>query len=127
MTEQNKDRQFAVGDIVISKEFGIGHVLNVTKHGYVDALFGSTRLTFDMQGKYEKDKPPDIKTIRNPRKGGKEARDIVARLARDYRNEVINYHNEHFKSLRVCYIRLRSDREWKVYDREKSMLGASMN
>ena len=46
MTEQNKDRPFAVGDMVISKEFGIGHVLNVTKHGYVDALFGSTRLTF---------------------------------------------------------------------------------
>jgi len=116
-------RPFEVGDMVIVPKSGSRNLKTIERIKYEPNMAGisETDTTIFLKP-YGQCKPKDIKTIRAPRKGSKEARGIVARLAHDYRKEVLKYHNEHFKRLRCCYIRLRSDREWLVFDREKSML-----
>jgi len=79
------NRPFAVGDMVISKRYGKGVIKT-----YIPETFSISPLFVHFESIerfwcYEK----DIKTIRTPRKGSKEARDIVAMLANRYHKNII--------------------------------------
>jgi len=92
------NRPFEVGCMVVSNKYGIGVVteLNTTFYKYVECKFESKRIDFSLRG-YEtfEDERCTIEehktemlnsvitAIRKPRKGSKEARDIVLDLALD--------------------------------------------
>jgi len=90
------NRPFAVGDMVVCNKHGVGTVtdLNATYYKFVECKFGRKKIDFSLRGYetfYDERSTIDehktefllseIITIRTPRKGGKEARDIVAMLA----------------------------------------------
>jgi len=78
MSEQAKDRPFAIGDFVIIK---IGDHKSFTKTICdVDLPIVYCELNGSRQGYHE----DYIKHIRKPRKGGKEARRIVHMLCKEY-------------------------------------------
>jgi len=83
------NRPFEVGDMVISKRFGICYVSRITTN-VVKVKSKDDDLFFGTDGRFlEYEIEPDIVTIRTPRKGSKEARDIVAMLARSYHKNII--------------------------------------
>ena len=75
-------RPFEIGDLVVTKTGEIGTVLVVRFHKNIHTEYDLIISTDDCTRWCRRD---DIKTHRKPRKGGKEARDIVAMLAIKYR------------------------------------------
>jgi len=123
MSEQAKDRPFAIGDFVIIK---IGDHKSFTKTICdVDLPIVYCELNGSRQGYHE----DYIKHIRKPRKGGKEARDIVAMFAKLYRqklNDILDTYK---------YLDMNTDDYWETrkakgyypfaLEKAKTMLGAS--
>lgn len=69
------------GDLVIGATI---YTPDITRHFVVDDSFGSKMLYDENGGFYIQNDQVIIKTIRKPRKGGQEARDIVAMLAKKH-------------------------------------------
>lgn len=67
-------RDFKIGDLVVSKNHGIG-VINISDGDWINITYESWFTDINYHSNTD-----DIKTIRNPRKGSQEARDIVAML-----------------------------------------------
>ena len=74
-------RPFEIGDLVVTKTGEIGTVLVVRFHKNIHTEYDLIISTDDCTRWCRRD---DIKTHRKPRKGGKEARDIVAAILRRY-------------------------------------------
>ena len=103
------DRPFAVGDMVVC------HLKEGSRVGVIKTInpYFSTSPCFINFGSLSLWIPSDhIITIRSPRKGGKEARDIVAKLGRFYRESSANtYHSFDF-----------TDGIYSAFESAKSML-----
>ena len=83
------NRPFETGDMVVSELFGICTVIKVRIDDVKVKTTDDDEICFSLNGNFlVNEEYPDIKTIRKPRKGGKEARDIVAMLARSYKHEL---------------------------------------
>ena len=132
MTEQNKGRPFAEGDLVIVPKFGARTLKIIDRIKFNPNMAGLTdKDTTICLKPYGQCKPSDIKTIRKPRKGGKEARDIVAMLLRETLNVRRLIHLTHkLKSEKATYedILCAYDDVYyglKTAEKAKTMLGAS--
>ena len=87
-------RPFEIGDMGITKSFGAGTVLK-KRIDEVVIRTSDDEIIFDLDGYFlVNEKEPNIKTIRKPRAGSKEARDIVAMLAKEYRKFPLIIENE---------------------------------
>jgi len=132
----SNQRPFAVGDLAVSKTYGVGIV-----HGGVKTAWKIKNPTIDFGGQYVtfygdgrlcmSDEKPDIVCIRKPCKGNAESRAIVAMLLRRFRkfvrfyifvscgfqrpndNEQIKHYYAHWKEHHYLY---------RCYDTAKSML-----
>lgn len=82
------NRPFEKSYLVVSKEFGVGKV------SYVDCPSSCFQFKFESRVSplTYYDDLDDILTIRTPRKGSKEARDIVAMLARELHDLRLSHH-----------------------------------
>lgn len=75
-------RPFEVGDLVVSEEYGLGTINGKTSDNFaIRVVFENYEWGYLF---FHGDDLEKIKTIRRPRKGSKEARDIVAMLAREW-------------------------------------------
>lgn len=150
MTEQNKARPFVAGDIVISPELSVGYIFEMDRKLYAhfpklkkmqlesglcaDMSDGDVEL-FDNEYILLDDNNDliylnyTIKTIRTPRKGGKEARDIVAMFAKLYRQKLTDILDT-YKYLEMPINEYWKTRKAKGYypfalEKAKRMLGGS--
>jgi hypothetical protein len=133
-TEQNKGRPFAVGDMVISTNGEVG-ILRSIKYQWImgdgETNFANPLLvTFGCSTRHYP--VSHIKHIRKPRKGGKEARDIVAIVARYFKEIRV-------KRFRDCIIAGKSKKQalddacayatasavYDIYMEQKKRLGGS--
>lgn len=85
MTEQNNGRPFAKGDMVVCKIDGVTQIGRIKRY---DNYFAVSPLFVIFDGFELWVKRHEVKTIRKPRKGGKEGRDIVAMLGREYHKDM---------------------------------------
>lgn len=120
MTEQNTARPFAVGDLMVIK-IGNHETFAQTVSEINYPIIFTTKDGFSSRCYHEE----YITAIRKPRKGGKEARDIVAMLAKEYlrwtrlRKKVERDGNEESEYKRGARIR-----SMRAYQKAKSMLEA---
>jgi len=124
MTEQNKVRPFAVGDFMVIK-IG-GHKTFVEKVSEINyPIIFTQKDGFSSHGYHEE----YITAIRSERKGGKEARDIVAMFAKIYRQKLTDILDTY------KYLEMNVNDYWKIrktkgyypfaLEKAKLMLGAS--
>jgi len=138
------DRPFEVGCMVVCNKYGIGVVteLNATFYKYVECKFESKRIDFSLRGyetfEDERCTVEEHKTemlnsvitaIRKPRKGGKEARDIVAMLGRIAHRDLLVWYRiaKAGGQLAIYWGKRKSEKvnSFLVFDAAKSMLGVS--
>lgn len=78
----NETRPFEVGDLVVLKNGKTSIVIKEFPDGFwIEPVEMTGNIWIDKHNEFAK-----IKTIRKPRKGSKEARDIVAMLKWEYKN-----------------------------------------
>jgi len=127
MTEQNKGRPFAVGDMVVC------HLKDGSRVGVIKTInpyFVKSPCFIDF-GIFSLWIPNDhIITIRKPRKGGKEARDIVAMVGTELHKKLLEECKDYyqFHDLKKSYwanrkARLLCKTERRLFLKAKSMLG----
>jgi len=143
------NRPFAVGDLVVTLNNGVGAIIEFDEYNkyIIVALASLTKWGSNERGYYDtnygnnysKDSQTDIvyftrckiKTIRTPRKGSKEARDICAMLLRQYIKFVKFYIFEgcgferpyHNKEIKHYYDDWKSKHSiYLCYQKAKSML-----
>ena len=131
------NRPFEVGNLVVSNECGCGIVESIELYndsaliicvkfsGYV-LHYNSGGNQCSVFGRTGKSIFTDkIKTIRKPRHGGKEARDIVAMLAVEHRRSLNDCLRAHLNLKAVCKKIREVNKEtirWVMYSNAKEML-----
>ena len=108
-------RQFKIGDLVVSKEHGIG-TINISDGDWIQINYPSWFTDINYHSSTD-----DIKTIRTPRKGSKDARDIVAMLLSNARDAKKRYNTAFNKDLKSIYA-VSHDISMRLYEQAKELL-----
>jgi len=116
------NRPFEVGDMVVltTKEKGIVFSINNWGHFPVKIRLNDRVLSVMPDGTTGTLGRQFIKTIRTPRKGSKEARDIVAILLSNARDAKKNYNLAFNKDVKSIYT-MSHDVIMRLYEKAKSM------